>query len=163
MTAGPFLGIPWMKIAGPLKVMMGAMDHLSENLEIPSLRALALRFSLPVIILASAQAAFMLKCGGDPDGASTCPEGQIRVDGSCTDYVPGDPADPGDAWRPETGTTWQWQLTGDLDTSLDVQMYDVDLFEVTDEELASLSDRISSMLSWAAWTARVPTEANSEL
>lgn len=111
-------------------------------MEYLSLETMALRLSLPVLILASAQAAFMLKCGGDPDGASSCPEGQIRVDGSCIDYVPDDPVDPGDAWRPEPGTTWQWQLTGELDTALDVQMYDVDLFDVTDEELSSLVDRV---------------------
>ncbi len=28
----------------------------------------------------------------------------------------------------QTGTTWQWQLTEAIDTSLDVEMYDVDLF-----------------------------------
>ncbi len=33
-------------------------------------------------------------------------------------------------WRPGPGTSWQWQLTGTIDTSLDVVMYDIDLFEV---------------------------------
>jgi len=32
-------------------------------------------------------------------------------------------------WQPEPGTTWQWQLTGDIDTSFDVAMYDIDLFD----------------------------------
>ena len=33
-------------------------------------------------------------------------------------------------WRPAPGTTWQWQLnTGNIDTSFDVAMYDVDLFD----------------------------------
>ncbi len=32
-------------------------------------------------------------------------------------------------WAPEPGTTWQWQLTGAVDTSHDVEMYDIDLFE----------------------------------
>ncbi|MBK6327564.1 MAG: endo alpha-1,4 polygalactosaminidase [Chloroflexi bacterium] len=32
-------------------------------------------------------------------------------------------------WRPAPGTSWQWQLTGDIDTSLDVAMYDIDLFD----------------------------------
>jgi hypothetical protein len=31
-------------------------------------------------------------------------------------------------WRPEPGTSWQWQLTGKLDTSFDVDAYDIDLF-----------------------------------
>ena len=29
---------------------------------------------------------------------------------------------------PKPGVTWQWQLTGTLDTSVDAQMYDIDLF-----------------------------------
>jgi len=31
-------------------------------------------------------------------------------------------------WKPQPGVTWQWQLTGTVDTSLDVQMYDIDMF-----------------------------------
>ena len=31
-------------------------------------------------------------------------------------------------WRPTPGTSWQWQLSGDtIDTSFDVEMYDIDL------------------------------------
>lgn len=37
------------------------------------------------------------------------------------------------------GVTWQWQLSGlPLDTSVDAQIYDVDLFETTDAEFAKL-------------------------
>ena len=36
----------------------------------------------------------------------------------------------GDWWQPEPGTTWQWQLHGEIDTSYDVDMVDIDLFEV---------------------------------
>lgn len=32
-------------------------------------------------------------------------------------------------WVPAPGTTWQWQLTGVVDESLDVQMYDFDVFD----------------------------------
>jgi hypothetical protein len=42
-------------------------------------------------------------------------------------------------WKPSPGTTWQWQLSDlPLDTSLNVAMYDVDLFETTDAELQKL-------------------------
>jgi hypothetical protein len=34
----------------------------------------------------------------------------------------------GQIWMPKPGVTWQWQLTGKLDTSVDAQMYDIDLF-----------------------------------
>jgi hypothetical protein len=33
-------------------------------------------------------------------------------------------------WQPPPGTSWQWQLTGTIDTSVDVTMYDIDLFDV---------------------------------
>lgn len=36
----------------------------------------------------------------------------------------------GAVWQPVPGTTWQWQLTGKIDTSMDVEMYDIDLFDV---------------------------------
>lgn len=37
------------------------------------------------------------------------------------------------------GTTWQWQLSGlPIDTSFDVQVYDIDLFETSDAEIATL-------------------------
>ena len=36
---------------------------------------------------------------------------------------------PTAVWQPKPGTTWQWQLTGEIDTSFDVAMYDIDLFD----------------------------------
>jgi len=39
-----------------------------------------------------------------------------------------DTATPG-PWTPAPGTTWQWQLQGTLDTTPDVAMYDLDLFD----------------------------------
>ncbi|HMV65551.1 MAG TPA: endo alpha-1,4 polygalactosaminidase [Myxococcota bacterium] len=32
-------------------------------------------------------------------------------------------------WAPGPGTSWQWQLLGAIDTSVDVDMYDIDLFD----------------------------------
>jgi len=32
-------------------------------------------------------------------------------------------------WEPAPGTTWQWQLTGTLNTSFAVEMYDIHLFD----------------------------------
>ena len=32
-------------------------------------------------------------------------------------------------WHPAPGTSWQWQLSGAIDTSVNVQMIDIDLFE----------------------------------
>ncbi len=44
----------------------------------------------------------------------------------------------GAIWRPAPGTTWQWQLTGALDTTVAAQAYDVDLFTTSAAQLASL-------------------------
>jgi Glycoside-hydrolase family GH114 len=41
-------------------------------------------------------------------------------------------------WQPTPGTTWQYQLTGELDTSFDVTMYGIDLFDALDEDFVTL-------------------------
>ncbi len=72
-------------------------------------------------------------------GRAGLPDGQVRgEDGECQDYQPDDPVDPGDVWRPAPGTSWQWQLSGVIDTSIDVVMYDIDLFDTPDGKLATL-------------------------
>jgi hypothetical protein len=63
--------------------------------------------------------------------ATSCGDGGDDDSGGADD-------DGGDAWRPAPGTSWQWQLTGTVDTSFDVAMYDVDLFDAPDEVLSSL-------------------------
>lgn len=59
--------------------------------------------------------------------------------------VGSDSASPGDGsdvtptiWRPTTGTSWQWQLSGTLDSSIDVAVYDIDLFERDKATIAAL-------------------------
>jgi hypothetical protein len=39
---------------------------------------------------------------------------------------------------PKPGTTWQWQLTGSIDTSVDAQMFDIDLFTTSPSTIQSL-------------------------
>lgn len=51
-----------------------------------------------------------------------------------------DDDDDYDVWSPAPGTSWQWQLSDAIDTSFEVEMYDVDLFEASDQELGSLLD-----------------------
>ena len=61
---------------------------------------------------------------GNPDAAS--PAG----DAWTGDGDPGRPdGAPGGVWQPSPGTSWQWQLSGAIDTSFDVAMYDIDLFD----------------------------------
>lgn len=57
-------------------------------------------------------------------------------------------------WQPEPGTTWQWQLTGRIDRSYDVTMYDVDLFDVPVRTIDALHDEgriVICYFSAGAW------------
>ncbi len=47
-------------------------------------------------------------------------------------------APPGSIWQPAPGTTWQWQLTGTIDTSVDAAMFDIDLFEAPQTTIDTL-------------------------
>lgn len=41
-------------------------------------------------------------------------------------------------WQPALNTSWQWQLSGSLDLSVDAAMYDVDLFDTDASVVAAL-------------------------
>jgi hypothetical protein len=82
--------------------------------------------------------ALWVGCAPDP----ACPLGEIRKDGHCERYVASDPIPSGDAWQPAPGTSWHWQLDGVHDTSLDVAMFDIDLFDTPDAVFDALQDRV---------------------
>jgi hypothetical protein len=84
------------------------------------LGVLALLFAAAVPVLAG--------CAADDDDSG---------DDDNDDNEAGDDDDY-DVWRPAPGTSWQWQLTGTIDASLDVAMYDVDLFDAPDGVLDAL-------------------------
>lgn len=46
--------------------------------------------------------------------------------------------EPPPPWQPAPGTTWQWQLGDDINTSWDVEMYDIDLFDTPQEIIDEL-------------------------
>jgi hypothetical protein len=48
------------------------------------------------------------------------------------------PSTPGNWWEPSPGTSWQWQLSGTIDTTLDVKMYDIDLFDASPDVIDQL-------------------------
>jgi hypothetical protein len=57
-------------------------------------------------------------------------------------------------WQPGPGTSWQIQFTGVLNLSLEVQMYDLDLFETAPEVIAGLhaeSRRVVCYFSAGSW------------
>ena len=45
------------------------------------------------------------------------------------------------AWTPSIRDTWQWQLTGTINTSYRVSVYDIDLFETPKATIAGLQSR----------------------
>lgn len=77
----------------------------------------------------------LVGCG---EGADQCEEGKIRDGDRCVAYSAGEPVPAGDAVPLPSGVTWQWQLTKAIDASHDVAVYDVDLFDAKDEDLATL-------------------------
>jgi hypothetical protein len=60
-------------------------------------------------------------------------------------------------WQPTPGTSWQWQLTGTIDTSFDVQMYDIDLFDTPTSTIDTLHGQGRVVIcyfsagSWEDW------------
>jgi len=47
----------------------------------------------------------------------------------------------GSWWAPAPQTSYQWQLTGVIDTSLNVSMYDIDLFDNTEATISTLHNK----------------------
>jgi len=45
-----------------------------------------------------------------------------------------------DWYKPDTDTSWQWQLTGTINTSYDVEIYDIDLFDSSETLIQSLKN-----------------------
>lgn len=62
---------------------------------------------------------FLTACGGGSSGVSP------------------DISDSAEIWQPAPGTTWQIQLQGDLNTTYNVDVYDVDLFDVSEAQISA--------------------------
>lgn len=76
--------------------------------------------------------------GGESRDAATrdaAPRDAVARDASGTEDAHTD-----EVWRPAPGTTWQWQLSGTIDTSFDVAMYDIDLFDTPQATIDALHD-----------------------
>jgi hypothetical protein len=78
----------------------------------------------------------------------------------------GDAAGP--RWKPMPGTTWQWQLQGEVDTTLDVMAYDVDLVDTpqaTIDRLHTTGKKVICYFSagsyedWRSDASRIPSAA----
>ncbi len=103
-------------------------------------------------VLATALALACLGACSDDDSAT--PDGGLPdadsglVDSGLVDAGNGDAAAEVDAggdagpqpswYKPGIATTWQWQLTGTLNTSYDVDIYDVDLVDTSEAAIEAL-------------------------
>ncbi|WP_420081016.1 endo alpha-1,4 polygalactosaminidase [Streptomyces sp. JL4002] len=99
------------------------------------MRKLALLLALPLLLLLAA-------CTSAPD------------DDGDDEPVRWPELAPGQRWQPPPGTAWQWQLTGRLDTSVKAPVYDVDGFNTTKEQVATLKKagrKTICYLSTGAW------------
>jgi hypothetical protein len=91
------------------------------------------------------------RSAAEPDGSTS----SVDVDAS-------DPIPPEERWQPAPGTSWQWQLSGALDASFDVAMYDVDLFETSVDDIAALHAAGRKVVCYLD-TAYEPGRADSAL
>lgn len=74
-----------------------------------------------------------------PASAATCVvRATARAAPSVSDTANVSVVPAGQRWAPTPGLSWQWQLTGTLDTSLDVHAYDIDLFDNSAVTIAAL-------------------------
>lgn len=55
---------------------------------------------------------------------------------------------PVTAWRPAVTDTWQWQLTGTLNTAYDVKVYDVDLYDTPAATILALQNSGKKVLCY---------------
>jgi hypothetical protein len=66
----------------------------------------------------------------------------LRIDRLAFSGAPAAPAPAAPpVWRPAPGVSWQWQLSGALDLSVDAALYDVDLFDTAAATVAALHAR----------------------
>jgi hypothetical protein len=68
-----------------------------------------------------------------------------------------DPVACDGCWTPDPSTTWQWQLQGEIDTSVDAEMYDVDGLETPASIVLALHEAGRAVVcylsagSWESW------------
>jgi hypothetical protein len=70
--------------------------------------------------------------GAPPPQADAAPTPPPQADAAPT------PPPAGTIWQPHPGTTWQWQLTGTVNTSVAAQVYDIDLEGASASLIAAL-------------------------
>ena len=118
-----------------------------------------------------------------PPAPDSGPVGPVCGDGQCNGgettascaqdcpAPPPPPPPPGGIWQPKPGTSWQWQLSGTVDTSVNVTMYDIDLFDASAATITKLHNdgRIvicyfsaGSYESWRPDASSIPSAARGK-
>ncbi len=94
------------------------------------------------MIWASLVAAFVLMAGcSDSDGNGAGGSGGAGGTGGVQPLDPDvPPVTEGDWYRPRVDATWSWQLQGELNTSYDVEIYDIDLFDTDPGQIAAIQE-----------------------
>lgn len=103
-----------------------------KNLRLAPLAPLALTLVGACSSGPSADTTGSTESSTDTGGAGTPPSTSSANAASASSAASGSTSAGGGAstlWKPAPGTSWQWQITETVDTSLDVVMYDVDLFD----------------------------------
>jgi hypothetical protein len=81
---------------------------------------------------------FLIGCSG----GSSSNNNNETVSDSYSDNETVDNVSNSDNWyKPDVNTSWQWQLKGKVNTSYDVNVYDIDLFDSSDELINSLKEK----------------------
>jgi hypothetical protein len=74
---------------------------------------------------------------------------------ACTTVPDQDADEPSrERWQPRPGLAWQWQLSGRIDTSVDVPVYDIDGFDQSKATVTALhraGRKVICYLSTGAW------------
>ncbi len=74
---------------------------------------------------------FLVGCGSGSDSSTQKEQNKI-FDATVAPII------SGNWYKPDTNTSWQWQLTGNINTSYDVEVYDIDLFDSNETLIQSL-------------------------
>ena len=65
-------------------------------------------------------------------------------------------------FRPEPGTSWQFQLTGPIDRTVDVEAYVIDLFDAGDDDLTALHADGRAVICWLSVGTYEPWRPDAE-
>ncbi|RME86412.1 MAG: endo alpha-1,4 polygalactosaminidase, partial [Caldilineae bacterium] len=66
---------------------------------------------------------------------------------------------PPPAWQPRPGTSWQWQLQGTIDTDIQADVFDIDLFDAPQQvidDLHGAGRRVICYFSAGTWESWRP-------